>query len=347
LETAGNSGVHLNGLKRPDSDDVVGITSEQGKSIGRPGQRDAVWYSGWLSVFVISDLDLELFYEFFLFEVPDSDGWSASGAQPVSVWTEDEGGDFVTAFQAVKWVVGGFAEIPKHGFSVLSTGSSQGSIWGDGDGVDVTGVAGEVVFKAKVGQVPDFQGFVPRAGNDDWVLGGWGELDGGNPLGVARFTFLTPFELTQSVPEFDGLVSAGGDDLSVVGGESNGEYVVLVSGKPGGGDTSFEVPKSEGLVPRGGNGELTAAADNNIADKVIVALQSFHWVSVGFTVSVQLPDDQGLVSGRRDEHIWELWVGGDLGNPATVAFEGSGQGHDFLASHFFCFWFFSVSVSST
>lgn len=106
-------------------------------------------------------MNLELFYEFFLFKIPDSDGWSASGAQPVSVWTENEGGDLVTAFQAVKWVVGGFAEVPKHSFTVLSTGGGKGSIWRDGDGVDVTAVAGKVVLEAKVGQVPDFQGFVP------------------------------------------------------------------------------------------------------------------------------------------------------------------------------------------
>jgi len=106
-------------------------------------------------------LNLELFDEFFLFEVPDSDGWSASGAQPVSVWAENEGGDLVAAFQAVKWVVGGFTQVPKHSFTVLSAGGSQGSVWGDGDGVDVTRVAGKVVLEAKVGQVPDFQGFVP------------------------------------------------------------------------------------------------------------------------------------------------------------------------------------------
>lgn len=122
-------------------------------------------------------------------------------------------------------------------------------------------------------------------------------MDGGNPLGVTVLAFLTPFKFTQGVPEFDGLVSTGGDDLSVVGGESDGKYVVLVSSESGGGDTSFKIPKSEGLVPRSGDGELTAAADDDVTDKVVVALQSFHWVSVSFTISVQLPDDQGLVSG--------------------------------------------------
>lgn len=122
-------------------------------------------------------------------------------------------------------------------------------------------------------------------------------MDGGNPLGVTVLAFLTPFKFTQGVPEFDGLVSTGGDDLSVVGGESDGKYVVLVSSESGGGDTSFKIPKSEGLVPRSGDGELAATADDDVTDEVVVALQSFHWVSVSFTVSVQLPDDEGLVSG--------------------------------------------------
>lgn len=194
-------------------------------------------------------------------------------------------------------------------------------------------MAGKVVFEAKVGQVPDFEGFVPGAGDDDWVLGGWRELDGGDPFVVAVLAFLAPFKFSEGVPEFDGLVSAGRDDLSVVGGESDGEYVVLVSSEPGSSDTSFQIPESESLIPGSGNGELTARADDDVGDEVVVSLQSFHWVTVGLTVSVQLPDDQGLVSRGGDEHVGELWVGGDLGYPASVALEGTFQGHDFLASH--------------
>lgn len=150
----------------------------------------------------------------------------------------------------MKWVVGGFTEVPKHSFTILSTGSGQRSIWGDGDGVDVTTVSGEVVFKTEVAQVPDFEGFIPRSGDDDWVLGGWAELDGADPFVVAVFAFLRPFEFSQSVPKFDGLVSAGRDDLSVISGESDGEYVVLVSSESGGGDSSFQIPQSQGFIPR-------------------------------------------------------------------------------------------------
>jgi len=348
LEAAGDGAVHLNGLELPHSDNVVGVSSEEGQTISRPGEGDAVWCGGWLAVLVVGNLDLQLLDELLLLQIPDSDGWAAGGAEPVSVWTEDKSADLVGTLQTVEWVVCALAQVPEHGLTVLSATGGEGSVWGDGDGVDVSGVAAEVVLEAKVAQVPDLQGLVPTAGNDDWVLGGWRELHGANPLVVAVLALLAPLELAQSVPELDGLVSAGRDDLSVVGGEGNGEYVVLVAGESGGGDTSFEVPESEGLVPRSGDSELTARADNDVRDEVVVALQSLHWVTVHITVSVEVPDDEGLVSGGGDEHIWELWVGSNLSYPAAVALERALQGHDFLTSHndfFVCF--FSVSVSST
>jgi len=259
LEAAGDGAVHLNGLELPHSDDVVGVSGEEGQTISRPGEGDAVWCGGWLAVLVVGNLDLQLLDELLLLQIPDSDGWAASSAEPVSVWTEDESADIVGTLQT-----------------------------------------------------------------------------------VAVLALLAPLELAQGVPELDGLVSAGRDDLSVVGGEGNGEYVVLVAGESGGGDTSFEVPESEGLVPRSGDSELTARADNDVRDEVVVALQSLHWVTVHITVSVEVPDDEGLVSGGGDEHIWELWVGSNLSYPAAVALERALQGHDFLTSHndfFVCFFF--------
>jgi hypothetical protein len=347
LEAAGDGAVHLNGLELPHSDNVVGVTGEEGQTISRPGEGDALWWGGWLAVLVVGNLNLQLLDELLLFQIPDSDGWAASGAKPVSVWTEDEGADFVGALQTVEWVVCALAQVPEHSLTVLSATSGQRSIWRDGNGVNVSGMTAKVVLEAKVAQVPDLQGLVPRARNDDWVLGGWRELNRAHPLAVAVLALLAPLELAQSVPELDGLVSAGGDDLSVIGGEGNGEYVVLVAGESGGGDTSFEVPESEGLIPRSGDGELTARADNDVRDEVVVSLQSLHWVTVHITVSVEVPDDEGLVSGGGDEHIWELWVGSNLSYPATVALEGTLQGHNFLASHNFFVCFFSVSVSST
>jgi len=81
-----------------------------------------------------------------LFQIPDSDSWAAGSTEPVSVWTEHESADFVGALQAVEWVVCALAQIPEHSLTVLSATGGEGSIWRDGDGVDVAGVATEVVF---------------------------------------------------------------------------------------------------------------------------------------------------------------------------------------------------------
>ena len=53
--------------------------------------------------------------------------------------------------------------------------------------------------------------------------------------------------------------------------------------------------------------------------------------SVGALLSGQVPHDDGLVSGRREEHVREDGGGGDLSNPAVVALEGTLEGH--LLSH--------------
>ena len=38
-------------------------------------------------------------------------------------------------------------QIPEHGDSVLATGGGEGTVWGDGDGVDVAGVTVVVSFQ--------------------------------------------------------------------------------------------------------------------------------------------------------------------------------------------------------
>ena len=42
-------------------------------------------------------------------------------------------------------------------------------------------------------------------------------------------------------------------------------------------------------------------------------------------ISVQFPDNQGLVSGGGQDHVRILGVGGDLGDPAIVTSQGSSQ----------------------
>jgi hypothetical protein len=57
------------------------------------------------------------------------------------------------------------------------------------------------------------------------------------------------FAVSEGVPQLDGSVAGARDDLTVVGGEGNGENVVGVADKTAGGGTSGELPKTKGLVP--------------------------------------------------------------------------------------------------
>jgi hypothetical protein len=55
--------------------------------------------------------------------------------------------------------------------------------------------------------------------------------------------------VTEGVPEFDSSVSGAGNDLSVIGGEGNGEDVVSVADEASGGGASGELPEAKSFVP--------------------------------------------------------------------------------------------------
>lgn len=57
--------------------------------------------------------------------------------------------------------------------------------------------------------------------------------------------------ITESVPELDRSIPRSRNDLSVIGGEGNGENIVGVSNKSSGGSTGRKLPETKGLVPRG------------------------------------------------------------------------------------------------
>lgn len=49
----------------------------------------------------------------------------------------------------------GFVEVPKHGCTVFTTGGAERSVGGDGDGVDVSGVADVISLDAAGSKFPD------------------------------------------------------------------------------------------------------------------------------------------------------------------------------------------------
>jgi len=318
-------------LKLPHSDIAIGVTGEQGQAVHAPAEARALWWRLRFT-FAVGDLNLELLDELFLFQVPDLDGRAGGSAQPVSVWREHELADLLAGVEAVEWVSGGIAEVPQLGGTVFATGCGERSIGRDSDRVDVATVAAgatKVGLEVEVAEVPDLDLLVPTAGNDDWVGGGWAELNGGDPFGVAVLALLSPLALAKSIPELDGLITAGRDDLSVVSTESNAHNVFLVASKRGAGYASLNIPKSEGLVPRSRHGELTARTDDDVTDKVVVSFQSLDWYAIASLVLGQTPDDERVIAGTRDEHLWVDGAASNLGDPATVALKGTAQIHYF------------------
>lgn len=163
---------------------------------------------------------------------------------------------------------------------------------------------------------------VPTSGDDDGVLGVGGEPDAGDPLGVALVGDGV-LAVTEGVPELDGPVARAGDDLTVVGGEGDGEDVVGVADEAAGGHTGGELPEAEGLVP--GRGKSVGAVGGDdlqplelapifvaalwcfvtyaVRDDVGVTLQAALGVAVGLLIAGEVPDDEGLVAGTRQEHV--------------------------------------------
>lgn len=102
---------------------------------------------------------------------------------------------------------------------------------------------------------------VPTAGNNDGVLGVGAEANARNPLGVTLVSDGV-LAVTESVPELDGAVAGARDDLTVVGGEGDGEDIVGVANEAASGSAGGKLPEAEGLVPRGRQGVGTIGGDN-------------------------------------------------------------------------------------
>jgi len=157
---AGSSNRYL-----PYSDEVVGISSEEGLTVSRPGKGQTL---GWLSAGTSRNLWSEVLNHVLALEVPDLDGGAGSGAQPISVGGEAEAVDCVGVLQGVQVLT--VIQVPKHGLSVLATGCTEGTVGGHGDGVQVASVANVVGLQLAVSQVPHLNIFVPASRHDDGVL---------------------------------------------------------------------------------------------------------------------------------------------------------------------------------
>jgi len=273
----------------------------------------------------MGELGLELINDGLGLQIPDLDAGGGGGAQPVTVGGEDQGVDDIIALTLQRVQVLALVQVPKHGDTITSTGSAEGTIGRDGDGVNVTSVTDVVGAQLALGKLPDLDNLVPASGDDDGVGGVGGETDAGDPLGV---TILLDGELalTEGVPELDGLVTGSRDDLTVIGREGNRENIVGVTDETAGGGTGVEVPKTEGLVPGSGQSKLTIGGDDNILDGRVVSVKRLLGdTEVALSIVGQVPDDDGLVTGRRQDHVGRLSGGGDGGDPVAMTGQGSAK----------------------
>lgn len=122
--------------------------------------------------------------------------------------------------------------------------------------------------------------------------------------------------LTNGVPDLDGLVSTGRNNLSVVVGERNRQNILGVTNKSLNGVTSLQVPQSEGLIPRSRDGIGTVLGDGNVLDNVGVTVKGSLGDTVSLVVSGQVPNNQSLVSGSRQKDVGVVSGSSKGGNPA-------------------------------
>jgi len=153
----------------PYTDDIIRVSSEQGLTVSRPGHRQTLRRIG-LAVLGArrDDFILELIDFRLSFKIPDLDGGTGGGAQPVAVGREAQGVDNVIVVQDVQTFI--VIQVPQHGFAVLATRSTQGTIRRDSDCVQITRVVIMVLLQTAVGQVPDLDHVVPAARDNDWVV---------------------------------------------------------------------------------------------------------------------------------------------------------------------------------
>jgi hypothetical protein len=251
----------------PDADGVVSESGVQGHAISGPGDGGARG-ERLLAFDLVGE---EVSNGVLVFEVPDADLGVGGGAEPVARGGE---GDLVDGFVTGEFVhVFTAGEVPEAGGAVLGGGGAERAIGGDGDGGDEAGVAAEGVEATEVSQRPDLDEVVPAAGDEDGVLGGGGEADAGDPVGVA-FAVEGVDAFALDVPDLELVIATTGEDVAVIGGEGAGEDVLGVAEELAHESTGLDVPEAERLVPRGGEGEFGVVGESNVRDEALVAFEA-------------------------------------------------------------------------
>lgn len=88
-------------------------------------------------------------------KIEDLDAGRGRRAQPVTVGREHESVDNVAGLERVEVLA--LVQVPEHGDAILSAGSRERTIGGDGDGVDVAGVTVVVGLQLELRELPNLK----------------------------------------------------------------------------------------------------------------------------------------------------------------------------------------------
>ena len=298
-----------------DIDVAVGGTREQDIAVRRPRQGGDPRQLGNVLAGLGDAVDDALGLE-----VPDLNAVVGGGTEPVVLGGERQGVDGGASGQRVQVLA--LIDVPEHGSSVLATRGDEGTIRGDGQSVDDSVVADKVGSQLAVGQVPHLDDSVPTSRHDQGLLSGGRETDARDPV-VVLVLLDGVLALTKGVPELDGLITTGRDDLSVIGGETDGEDITLVGEERSDRLSLVQVPQSQGLVPRSRQGVSTIGRKDNIGNRAVVTGQGLTGISVVLALGGELPDNDLLVTRRSDDGVGVSETGSDSGDAVAVSLQVS------------------------
>jgi hypothetical protein len=271
-------------------------------------------------------------------KIPNLDLSISSSTQPVTVGGEAKGMNDLASIKRVKTL--SLVQVPKHSSSILTSGSTKGTIGGYTYGVEVSSMSDKIITKLAVGQRPYLDKTIPSTGDDERNLNRGGEPDAGNPLRMS-LTITSSIDgvlaLSKSVPKLDSLITSSRDDLTVVYRESNRENILGVSNETTSGLSRVDLPKTKGSIPGSRKAELSIGRDDNIGNEVVVSTKSTESISVSVRLSIfgdgclmgESPYHDGLVTRRGENNVGVLWGGSNAGYPVTVPCKGSAESHTF------------------
>jgi len=102
--------------------------------------------------------------------------------------------------------------------------------------------------------------------------------------------------LSEGVPQADGSVPGGRNDLSVVGREGDAEDFFGVTLETSGSGSGLKIPQTEGVIPRSRESKKSVRRDDHILYKVRVTSQRFARIAVVSVFVCQIPNKKTSVS---------------------------------------------------